>query len=115
MPQDLAPVPVEGPHSPEEIDLFGDYRFLVPIIVAGETALVPEGNNLLRALQYLDVRHGRVRLSWATFCWNDTTGCCQLRFRVAPGGPIEEGRACRTAVRPGLEIIELPKGGRVCR
>jgi hypothetical protein len=112
--EDLAPIPVETPLSEEEIDLFGEYRFLVPIFVQGTRMLVPEKNSVLRALQYLDLRERTVRMDWGRYCWNDTKGCCEMTFR-RPGTDPSKGRACLVTVEPGLEIIELPAGGRLCR
>jgi hypothetical protein len=109
---DLTPVPVEGPLSEEEIDLFGPYRYLIPIEVEGIRMLVPENNSALRALQYLELTQGSVRLDWGRYCWNDTKGCCAITI-AAQGGPVEV-RACRTPATAGLSILTLPPGGRRC-
>lgn len=106
----LAPIEVTGAVPEEEQDLFGDFRRLVPIIVGGVPWYVPENNNLLRALQYLELKHGCVKMEWARFCWNDSTGCCTMLYREY-GGEACEGRACRVEAVPGLEVIELPEGG----
>lgn len=114
---DLSPtarrIPVEGPLSDEEIELFGEYRALVPLVVLGEPRWVPEHNTVLRALQYLELREGAVRLDWGRYCWNDTKGCCALWVR-APDEEAHLARACRTPATEGLELVSLPAGGRRC-
>lgn len=115
MSDDLRPVPVTAPLSEEEIDLFGEYRFLVPIWVEGERELVPENNSVLRALQYLEIREGRVKLDWGRYCWNDTKGCCEIVYREDDREEVKTGRACLLQVKPRLEIVRMPKGGRRCK
>lgn len=110
----MLPRPSVGPSSAEELDLFGDYRQLFPIRVLGRTFWVPEDNTLLRALQYLELKEGAVRLPYKDYCWNDTRGCCEARCRPAPGAEVQVVRACQTWVTPGLEVVALPKGGRPC-
>ena len=51
MASPLAPVPVEGPLTEEEVELFGEYSQLVPIVIEGEILPVPEKNTVLRAQQ----------------------------------------------------------------
>jgi len=108
----LAPIPVEGAISKSDADLYGDYRHLVPITVGGTRRLVPEDNSVLRVLQYLEVKERCVRLEWGKYCWNDTQGCCQIMYRPEPGARTKSGRACTTTATPGLEIVQLPPGGR---
>lgn len=112
MSDDLAPVPVEGPLSEEEIDLFGEYRCLLPILVEGERMLVPENNSLLRALQFVELKSARLKLDWGRYCWNDTKGCCEVLVRS--GTQEMTTRACKLGVSAGLEVLRLPKGGRRC-
>jgi hypothetical protein len=115
MSQDFQPIPVEGPLSEEEMDLFGEYRHLIPIVVCGERMEVPENNSVLRALQYLELKHQRVKLDWGRYCWNNTNGCCEMSYRERHDEAPRPARACLVQVKPRLEIVELPKGGRVCR
>ncbi|MCB9651810.1 MAG: hypothetical protein H6730_35215 [Deltaproteobacteria bacterium] len=110
----LFPRPCEGPSSDEEVDLFGDYRQLFPIHVLGRLFWVPEDNTVLRALQFLELREGAVRLPYKDYCWNDTKGCCEMRYRPTPEAEVVPARACQTRVAPGLEVVALPKGGRAC-
>ena len=108
------PVPFDGPHSDDDVELFGEYRFLYPIVIEGRHVLVPEDNFVLRALQFVEIKHRAVQLPWWDYCWNNTTGCCEMRYKEHAEGPELVGRACRTPVRPGMEIVTLPKGGRMC-
>jgi len=107
-------IPIEEPLSDEEVDLFGPYSALIPIHIQGKEHHVPEHNTVLRVLQYLEVRTGAVRLEWGRYCWNDTKGCCTMTVRDSATGETYPARACRLIAEPDLEIVELPKGGRVC-
>jgi hypothetical protein len=112
---DLDPIPFDGRHTDDDIELFGEYRWLYPIVIEGDRFLVPEDNFVLRAIQYVEITHRAVRMPWADYCWNNTTGCCEMRYRDSAEGPEKIGRACCIAVHPGMEILALPKGGRKCR
>lgn len=101
------PVPFEGEHSEEHLDLFGAYRYLLPIVVQGRRYLVPEDNSVLRALQYVELTHGSLGLRWPTFCWNNTVGCCHMRYRD-PDGSACTGRACQIEAEAGMVIEALP-------
>jgi hypothetical protein len=107
-------VPYDGPHSEDDLELFGRYRALHRIDVEGRSELVPEDNVVLRALQYLEMYARTVRMPWRDYCWNNTVGCCEMSYRDGPGMPEKKGRACIVAARPGMEIVRLPKGGRTC-
>lgn len=108
------PVPYDGPHSDDDLELFGPYRLLFPIEIEGESFLVPERNYVLRALQYVEMKERAVRMPYWNYCWNDTVGCCEMTYREHDGAPEKVGRACRVAVKPGLVIVRLPKGGKKC-
>jgi hypothetical protein len=109
-----SPVPYEGSHTEDDLDLFGEYRQLYPVIVEGRRFLVPEDNCVLRACQFIEMYENAVRMPWRDYCWNNTTGCCEFAYREEPGGPELIGRACQIQARPGMEIVRLPKGGRSC-
>ncbi len=108
------PIPFEGQHSEDDLELFGPYRYLYPIDVEGDRFLVPERNYVLRALQYVEIKHRAVRLPYWDYCWNNTVGCCEMTYRASPEEPEQIGRACRVEVQPGMQIVKLPKGGRRC-
>jgi hypothetical protein len=107
-------LPYTGEHTEDDLELFGPYRKLYAITVEGRRFLVPEGNCVLRAMQYIEIKDRAVRMPWRDYCWNNTVGCCEMTYRESPDGPLLEGRACTIAVRPGMDIVRLPKGGRAC-
>ncbi|MEL7369325.1 MAG: hypothetical protein AAFN74_10465 [Myxococcota bacterium] len=110
----LDPIPYADAHSEDELGLFGPFQWLYPIRIEDREFYVPEDNTVLRALQYISLKSGAVRMRWHTFCWNNRDGCCAFKFRSGPGSPVREGRACATAIRPGLSIVQLPAGGTLC-
>jgi hypothetical protein len=109
-----APIPYQGPYTEDDLELFGEFRFLYPIVVEGRRFAVPAENCVLRACQYIEMKERALRMPWRDYCWNDTDGCCEMTYRERPDGPALFGRACRVPVKPGMEIIRLPKGGRAC-
>lgn len=115
MTEKRTPIPFSGTHSPDDLNLFGPFRHLLPIIVEGEPALVPEDNSMLRCLQYLEIKEGLVRMDWGRYCWNNTKGCCEMEYKPSEGAEARVGRACQVYAAPGLEILQLPRGGRLCR
>ena len=112
--ESVLPKPFAGPYSEDDLLLFGRFEQLYPISIDTRRFWVPEDNTVLRALQYVSLKTGEVRLPWHTFCWNNRDGCCAFRFRSTSEAPIREARACATAVRPGLAIVQLPQGGVLC-
>ena len=108
------PIPYVGEHSEDDLDLFGEYRYLLPILIEGTRFEVPDDNSVLRGLQYLEIKHGAVKMPWPNYCWNDTEGCCEMTYRRSPGEAPKTGRACQIRAKAGLEIIVLPKGGKSC-
>ncbi len=108
------PIPYSGPHSEDDLNLFGPYAWLYPVAIEDRTVWMPEDNTVLRGLQYLAVKSGEVRLPWHAYCWNNRDGCCTFQFRSSPDAAVREGRACATALRPGMVIVQLPEGGALC-
>ena len=102
---------VTEPLSQEDKDLFGDYKKLIPINIQGRVFHVPEENTVLRSLQFLELRKEVLTMKWGRFCWNDTVGCCELRYRSSPDAAVSSGRGCQLLAKPGLQIVQLPKGG----
>ncbi len=107
-----APRPCDGPQDEEEADLYGNYQHLVPITIEDDLHYLPENNSILRCLQYLEVNQAKVRMAWGKYCWNNTVGCCEMKYRPTPESEVITGRACQVKIQPGLQIIVLPKGGR---
>jgi len=104
----------EGVHSPDHLDLFGAYRRLYALDVLGRRFWVPEDNSVLRVLQFVELETGAVKLPYKDYCWDDTDGCCLMRYREGPDAPERNGRACVVRARPGMQITKLPKGGKRC-
>lgn len=109
------PIPYEGRHTEDELELFGEFRWMYPILIDGEWVRVPEDNWVLRALQYVEMKHRTIRLPYWNYCWNNTVGCCDMVYRDHPDGPQKQGRACCTPIKPGMEIVRLPSGGKICK
>ena len=112
MTDENAPVLFTGDIPDGHADLFGEYRHLLPIIIEGRRWLVPENNSVLRALQYLEIEHGCVKMAWGKYCWNDTKGCCEMTYCPPDDPEPRLGRACQVPAQAGLQIVVLPKGGR---
>lgn len=111
---DRAPIPYDGPHSEDDLELFGEFRQLYPVEVEGRTYWVPEDNSVLRVLQYVEIRCQGVKMPWKNYCWSNTVGCCLMQYQEHPDAPARNGRACTVPVKPGMRILKLPKGGRSC-
>lgn len=108
-------IPWLGDHDEDDLELFGPYRSLFALVIEGRRFDVPEHTSVLRALQFVEMRQRAVRMPWRDYCWNNTTGCCEMVYREHAGAPERVGRACTTRVKPGMELVRLPKGGRTCR
>lgn len=107
-------IPFEGKHTEDQLDLFGPFRVLYKLRVEDRDFWVPEDNSVLRVLQYLELESGAVRLPYKDYCWDDTTGCCLMRYRTTPDAPEQNGRACVVRATPGMCITKLPRGGKRC-
>ncbi len=83
--------------------LFRPFDKLVKITVGGKEFQVPEGNMLLRALQYLapkDIAYGR-------FCWNVECQYCRVRFDLGPGTQNRQAISCKLMVQEGMRVTEM--------
>jgi len=90
--------------------LFRPFQKLVKITLGGKEFEVPEGNMLLRALQYLspeDVASGR-------FCWNEECQYCRVNFDVGPGTPNRVALSCKLMVQDGMRVTEVAPEIRYC-
>jgi len=82
--------------------LYKPFEKLIKITVLGKECEVPEGNILLRALQYLapeTVPYGR-------FCWNEECQYCRVHFDEGEGTPNSQGLACKLVVKDGMRITD---------
>lgn len=112
--RDESVIPYEGRHSEDDLELFGRFRELHRIIVEGRPFHVPAQNVVLRACQHIEMYERALRMPWRDYCWNNTEGCCEMTYKETAAGPEIVGRACRVLVKPDMEIVRLPKGGRSC-
>jgi predicted molibdopterin-dependent oxidoreductase YjgC len=90
--------------------LFRPYEKLVNITIGEKQFQVPEGNMLLRAMQYLapeDVSYGR-------FCWNEECQYCRVTFDLGPGTPLRTALSCKLMVQEGMRVIEAAQEIRYC-
>jgi len=90
--------------------LFRPFDKLVKIMIAGKEFEVPDGNMLLRALQYLspeEVAHGR-------FCWNEECQYCRVSFDLGGGTNSRVALSCKLMVQEGMRITEIAQEIRYC-
>lgn len=90
--------------------LFRPYDKLVKITIGQELFEVPEGNMLLRAMQYLspeDVSYGR-------FCWNEECQYCRVNFDLGPGTNTRTALSCKLMVQDGMRVTEVAQEIRYC-
>jgi predicted molibdopterin-dependent oxidoreductase YjgC len=90
--------------------LFRPFEKLVKITVADKEFQVPEGNMLLRAMQYLapeDVSYGR-------FCWNEECQYCRVSFDLGPGTKERVALSCKLMVEEGMRITDMAQEIRYC-
>lgn len=90
--------------------LFRPFDKLVKITVGDKEFQVPEGNMLLRALQYLapeDISYGR-------FCWNEECQYCRVSFDLGPDTQNRLAISCKLMVQEGMRITEMAQEMRYC-
>ena len=81
-------------------DIFDSQDRLIPIVVLGKTFEVPEGNVLLRQMQYVSAEIG-----YGRYCWNGECRYCEVSCRLADGRELS-GLACRIRGMPGMHVTE---------
>jgi len=90
--------------------LFRPYLRLVKITLADKEFSVPEGNMLLRAMQFLspeDVSYGR-------FCWNEECQYCRVTFDLGPDSQSRVALSCKLMVEDGMRVTEMAQEIRYC-
>ena len=83
--------------------LFRPFEKLVKISIAGREFEVPEGNMLLRALQYLSPEN----VAYGRFCWNEECQYCRVHFDLGPETPDRVALSCKLMVQEGMRITEM--------
>jgi predicted molibdopterin-dependent oxidoreductase YjgC len=82
--------------------LFRPYERLIKITIHGREFEVPEGNMLLRGMQFLapeDVAYGR-------FCWNEDCQYCRVKFDLGEGTKSRSALSCKLMVQEGMRVTE---------
>ena len=90
--------------------LYRPYDKLVKITLGDKVFEVPEGNMLLRALQFLspeDVSYGR-------FCWNEECQYCRVSYDLGPGTQVRTALSCKLMVQEGMRIVEVASEIKYC-
>ena len=82
-------------------DFYRPYEKLITIAVLGKRFFVPEGNLLLRQMQFVapDIGFGR-------YCWNGECRYCEISFRLKPDGPDVSGLACLVQGTNGMRVTK---------
>ena len=90
--------------------LFKPYERLVRITIRGKDFLVPEGNMLLRGLQYLAPE----AISYGRFCWNEECQYCRVTYDMGEGTAAHQAISCKLMVKDGMRLVEMAQEIRYC-
>ena len=83
--------------------LFRPYDKLVKITLGEKQFEVPDGNMLLRALQFLSPED----VSYGKFCWNEECQYCRVSYDLGPDTPNRTAISCKLMVQEGMRITEV--------
>jgi len=83
-------------------DYYEPWEKLIRIVVLGKVLEVPEGNLLLRQLQYVapDVGMGR-------YCWNAECRYCEVHYSRPDDPTVSSVLACRVKGFEGMRLVKL--------
>lgn len=90
--------------------LFRPYERLVKITLGDKQFEVPEGNMLLRAMQYLAPEN----ISYGRFCWNEECQYCRVSFDLGEGTQLRTALSCKLMVQEGMRVTEVAQEIRYC-
>ncbi|HST78420.1 MAG TPA: 2Fe-2S iron-sulfur cluster-binding protein [Verrucomicrobiae bacterium] len=90
--------------------LFRPYERLVKITLGDKQFEVPEGNMLLRAMQYLAPEN----ISYGRFCWNEECQYCRVSFDLGEGTQLRTALSCKLMVQEGMRVTEMTQEIRYC-
>ena len=90
--------------------LFRPFDKLLKISIAGKDFEVPEGNVLLRAMQYLSPEE----VACGRFCWNEECQYCRVSFDLGEGTPERAAISCKLMVQEGMRVTEMAQEIRYC-
>ncbi len=90
--------------------IFRPFERLIKITVKGKEYEVPEGNMLLRALQYLAPE----TIPYGRFCWNEDCQYCRVTYDLGEGTPARVALACKLMVHPGMRVVDAAAEIKYC-
>ena len=90
--------------------LFRPYDKLVKITLGEKQFEVPDGNMLLRALQFLSPED----ISYGKFCWNEECQYCRVNYDLGPGTPNRTAISCKLMVQDGMRVTEVAQEIKYC-
>jgi len=90
--------------------LYKPYDNLVQISIKGKEFSVPEGNMLLRAMQFLAPEN----ISMGRFCWNEECQYCRVKYDMGEGTKEREALSCKLMVQPGMRVTDVAQEIRYC-
>jgi predicted molibdopterin-dependent oxidoreductase YjgC len=90
--------------------LFRPYQRLVRITLKGKTFEVPEGNMLLRAMQFLAPEG----IAYGRFCWNEDCQYCRVSYDLGEGTAERTAISCKLMVQEGMRVTEMAQEIRYC-
>ncbi len=92
------------------IGIFRPYEKLVEILILGKPFLVPEGNTLLRAFQFISPS----TIPYGRFCWNQECQYCRVMCQLPDEDAARPVQSCKFMASPGISITELAPELRAC-
>lgn len=90
--------------------LFKPYERLIKISIKGQDFEVPEGNMLLRCMQYLAPEN----ISMGRFCWNEDCQYCRVTYDLGEGTREHAAISCKLMVQEGMRILDMAMEIRYC-
>jgi len=91
-------------------EILKPYEDLVAIKVEGNEVKLPENNSLWRGLQFWGLMTGEMMIDFSLFCIAGTCKNCKCRIQRPQDERPLSVLACQTIVKPGMDIVRLPKG-----
>src|SRR5882724_2863747 len=101
-------IKIEIMHNPGP--MFRPYDKLVKITIGEKQFEVPDGNMLLRALQYLSPED----VSYGKFCWNEECQYCRVNYDLGPDTPNRTAISCKLMVQDGMRVTEVAQEIKYC-
>ena len=90
--------------------LFRSDERLVRITIGTKNFMVPDGNMLLRALQYLAPE----KIAYGRFCWNEECQYCRVSYDLGEGTLQRAAISCKLMVQEGMRLSDLSMEIKYC-